>query len=192
MFGPSQFKTNLNSQPLGRYVFFIEPFTSLPYTRTNETILKNLKACTYNPDIEGDFIAFHLGPKLSETHPDVKLFIFDHNKDHGLVWMLNLLDPNNPAAKFIDGTGIHWYAGGMDRLLDGAVGTPNMHKMVDSNNVVGRKNQIILGTEACHCPSTYYAGGDISIAWARAERYAHTILADLAAGSNGWIEWNLM
>lgn len=149
------------------------------------------EACVYTPDVEGDFIAYHLGPKLSEDHPDVKLLIFDHNKDHGPLWMSNLLDPSNPAAKYISGTGLHWYAGGMDRLLDGAVGTPNMHKMAAMNqgNDAGH---IILGTEACHCPSTYYAGGDVSIGWARAERYAHTVLADLAAGSNGWIEWNLV
>jgi glucosylceramidase len=32
----------------------------------------------------------------------------------------------------------------------------------------------------------------MSIAWARASRNVHTLLADLAAGSNGFIEWNLM
>mmetsp|Transcript_24729 Transcript_24729/g.36686 ORF Transcript_24729/g.36686 Transcript_24729/m.36686 type:complete len:394 (-) Transcript_24729:103-1284(-) len=53
-------------------------------------------------------------------------------------------------------------------------------------------NHIIFGSEACHCPTTGYAGGDLKVAWARAERYAHTVLADLAAGSNGWIEWNLL
>ena len=55
-----------------------------------------------------------------------------------------------------------------------------------------RKDNVLLGSEACHCPTTGYAGGDLSIAWARAMRNAHTILADLAAGSNGFIEWNLM
>ena len=80
-----------------------------------------------------------------------------------------------------------------DRLLDGAVGSPNMHRMqhtLDSLNV--SQEHIILGSEACHCPYTGYAGGDINIYWARAERYGHTILADLMAGSNGWVEWNLV
>ena len=54
------------------------------------------------------------------------------------------------------------------------------------------EDHLILGSEACHCPTTGYYGGDINVAWARAERYAHTILADLAAGSNGWVEWNLV
>lgn len=80
-----------------------------------------------------------------------------------------------------------------DRLLDGAVGTPNLHRLqgeLDDLNV--SKEHIIFNSEACHCPYTGYAGGDMKIYWARAERYAHAILADLATGSNGWVEWNLV
>ena len=44
-----------------------------------------------------------------------------------------------------------------------------------------KSDHLLLGTEACHCPSTGYQGGDLKVAWARAERYAHTILSDLAA-----------
>lgn len=81
----------------------------------------------------------------------------------------------------------------MDRLLDGALGIPNMHRLQDNLKKYGvKKDHIVFGSEACHCPTTGYAGGSIDIYWARAERYAHTILADLAAGSNGWVEWNLI
>ena len=108
-------------------------------------------------------------------------------------WAKTILHPSNPAAKYVDGTAIHWYAGGMDRNLDGAVGVPNMHRILNTTESMKVKNDhYILGSEACHCPSTGYAGGDLLVAWSRAERYAHTILADLAAGSNGWIDWNLM
>jgi glucosylceramidase len=82
---------------------------------------------------------------------------------------------------------------GMDRLLDGALGIPNMHRLQDTLAKYGVKDDhIVLGSEACHCPSTGYAGGDINTIWSRAERYGHSILADLAAGSNGWVEWNLI
>ena len=121
-----------------------------------------------------------------------------------------------------------------DRLLDGAVGAANMHRLqhnLDMLNVSA--DHIVMGSEgeiftyenseriqscirlvlssssthgdlssifvtlfssviACHCPTTGYAGGDIQVYWSRAERYAHTILSDLAAGSNGWVEWNLL
>ena len=108
-------------------------------------------------------------------------------------WTKTLLAKDHPARQYIGGTAFHWYAGGLDRLLDGAQGIPNMHRTVselDGLNV--KKDHILLGSEGCHCPSTGYAGGDVNSAWARATRNAHTILADLAAGSNGFIEWNLM
>ena len=134
-----------------------------------------------------------MGPQIAESHPNTKILIFDHNKDHVVDWARVLLDSKHPASKYIAGTAFHWYAGGMDRLLDGAQGIPNMHRLMSelvSMNV--DKGHLIIGSEACHCPSTGYAGGDLNIAWARATRNAHTILADLAAGSNGFIEWNLM
>eukprot|EP00984_Skeletonema_dohrnii_P038337 scaffold41471_cov228-Skeletonema_dohrnii-CCMP3373.AAC.2 len=150
-------------------------------------------ACAYDVSHEGDFIANHLGPQLEKSHPDVKLLFFDHNKDHMVKWANELLAKDHPASKYIDGTAVHWYAGGMDRLLDGAQGNPNMHRMVSELDVMDvRKDHVLLGSEACHCPTTGYAGGDLSIAWARAMRNVHTILADLAAGSNGFIEWNLI
>lgn len=150
-------------------------------------------ACAYDPASEGDFIANHLGPTLAKSHPNTKILMFDHNKDHVVQWAQMLLDSDHPASKYIDGSAIHWYAGGMDRLLDGAQGNPNMHRMVSELDVMNvDKSHILLGSEACHCPSTGYAGGNLNIAWARATRNAHTILADLAAGSNGFIEWNLI
>jgi glucosylceramidase len=65
-----------------------------------------------------------------------------------------------------------------------------MQQTLGSLNVSDQ--HIILGSESCHCPYTGYAGGEIETYWARAERYGHTILADLMAGSNGWVEWNLV
>ena len=53
------------------------------------------------------------------------------------------------------------------------------------------KEPILLDTEATHCSSTGYAENDIDLSWHRAERSAHAILSQLAAGSNGFIEWNM-
>eukprot|EP00980_Cylindrotheca_fusiformis_P011379 scaffold2638_cov114-Cylindrotheca_fusiformis.AAC.7 len=157
------------------------------------------EACAYTPKAEADFVAYHLGPQLREDHPDVKVLMFDHNKDHMITWAKLLLNKTaHPAHKYINGTAYHWYAGGMDRLLDGGVGSPNLHRFQSTlaelfrNHTERHDDHVILGSEACHCPYTGYGGGNIEIYWARAERYAHTILADLAAGSNGWVEWNLV
>lgn len=71
------------------------------------------EACSYTPEYEKDFIANHLGPRLRQDHPDVKLFIFDHNKDHINTWAETLLNASSEAAQYADGTAYHWYAGGM-------------------------------------------------------------------------------
>ncbi len=180
------------------------------------------EACAYDATLEGDFINNHLGPILKRDHPDVKLLMFDHNKDHAVHWAKDILGESNPSSQYVDGTAIHWYAGGMDRLLDGAgkliwdihyyarvdeksiliirlfflffvVGAANMHRLMSTLKQLNvSDDHLVLGTEACHCPTTGYSGGDLKVAWDRAERYAHTILSDLAAGSNGWVEWNLV
>ncbi len=142
------------------------------------------EACTYNSTNERDFVETWLGPIMRQEHPKLKILGFDHNKDHAPSWADELL-----PSEFVDGIGYHWYAGGMDRLLDGAQGTANMHKL---NAIAKDRGGIILGTEACHCPGAGYTGGDLDVNWARAERYGHTLLADLSAGSSGWIEWNLI
>eukprot|EP00537_Pseudo-nitzschia_pungens_P013130 CAMPEP_0172386720 /NCGR_PEP_ID=MMETSP1061-20121228/4183_1 /TAXON_ID=37318 /ORGANISM="Pseudo-nitzschia pungens, Strain cf. pungens" /LENGTH=875 /DNA_ID=CAMNT_0013116169 /DNA_START=116 /DNA_END=2743 /DNA_ORIENTATION=- len=151
------------------------------------------EACSYTPETEADFVGYHLGPQLAKDHPDVRIFMFDHNKDHMVTWAKTILNKSHPSSEYVTGSAYHWYAGGMDRLLDGAVGSANMHRMqgeLEKLSVPG--DHLVFNSEACHCPTTGYAGGDIDIYWARAERYAHTILADLAAGSNGWVEWNLV
>jgi glucosylceramidase len=148
------------------------------------------EACAYDKEEERDFVQNHLGTMMRNDHPEVKVFIFDHNKDHAVEWT-NVF---SSAKEFVDGTAYHWYAGGMDRLLDGGVGSANLHRLRASVANYEKENHkyLLIGSEACHCPSTGYAGGDLKVGWARAERYAHTILADLAAGSNAWMEWNLL
>ena len=151
------------------------------------------EACAYTPKTMAEFVAYHLGPQLAADHPDVNILMFDHNKDHMINFAKILLNNTNPSAKYVQGTAYHWYAGGMDRLLDGAVGQANLHRFQSKLGDLMMNNSqkdvhVILNSEACHCPYTGYAGGDIFIYWSRAERYAHTILADLAAGSNGWVE----
>ena len=104
---------------------------------------------------------------LNESHPDVKLFIYDHNKDHVLHWSNPILlkPPENEQAlpNYVDGVALHWYAGSNDRLLDGALGAANIHQLTNDLNKVDEKKKdvsektLILGSEACHCPSTGYA-----------------------------------
>merc|ERR1712024_224607 len=55
------------------------------------------EACVYNPSQEMAFIAEQLGPVLKNDHPEVKILVFDHNKDHINKWAKALY--NNPQAE---------------------------------------------------------------------------------------------
>jgi glucosylceramidase len=153
------------------------------------------EACAFSPQMQADFIQNHLGPVLRQAWPTTRLLAFDHNKDHINKWFDVLHNGTHTrAGEYIHGLAYHWYAGGMQRLLDGALGTANLHALQDRLQAHGlAAKHLVLGTESCHCPTTGYAGatGQETLV-ARAERYAHTILADLAAGSHGWLEWNLL
>jgi len=75
------------------------------------------EACSYTPETQQDFVSNHLGPQLAKDHPDVKIFAFDHNKDHVVHWSDILLNETSPAKPFISGTAYHWYAGGALNML---------------------------------------------------------------------------
>jgi hypothetical protein len=70
------------------------------------------EACAYDAASEREFVQHHLGPTLTRDHPDVKLFIFDHNKDHVNDWVDAIMGSESEAAQYVDGTAYHWYAGG--------------------------------------------------------------------------------
>ena len=56
-------------------------------------------------------MADYLGPTLRSDHPDVKIFGFDHNKDHIKDWADVLLAEDSASKDFIDGIAYHWYSG---------------------------------------------------------------------------------
>ena len=79
-----------------------------------------------------------------------------------------------------------------------SLGKAGGDKAADGTTLKTKKQQqkweepILLDTEATHCKSTGYAENDPDLSWHRAERNAHAILSQLAAGSNGFIELNMV
>lgn len=150
------------------------------------------EACAQTPITESNFVGYHLGPQLQKDHPNVSIIGFDHNKDHINTWV-NELVGTSPSAPYMSGTAYHWYAGGMNRLLDGALGAPNMHRTQALLDALGADPaHFLINMESCHCPYTGYGRGSMQDYWRRAERNIHAALSDLAAGSNAWLEWNFM
>ncbi|MHC5091762.1 MAG: glycoside hydrolase family 30 protein [Planctomycetota bacterium] len=129
-------------------------------------------SCIYSAEEEGAFVRDHLGPTLEkEGLGDVKIIVWDHNKD--LIYERAepiLSDPE--TAKYVWGVGFHWYSG--DEF-------ENLAKVHDAFPTTH-----LLFTEGCQ------EGGVRLGAWDLGERYAHDIIGDLNNWTVGWVDWNMV
>ena len=132
------------------------------------------ESCIYTAEDERDFVKKYLGPTLAKSpFPDTKLIIWDHNR--GLMYQRAKIVYDDPdAAKYVWGTGFHWYTG--DHF-----GNVKLH-----NEAFPDKN--MLFTEGCVYPFNY----DSIHEWHWGETYGKSIINDLNNGAAGWVDWNIL
>eukprot|EP01113_Clastostelium_recurvatum_P031209 TRINITY_DN3875_c0_g1_i1.p1 TRINITY_DN3875_c0_g1~~TRINITY_DN3875_c0_g1_i1.p1 ORF type:complete len:496 (+),score=90.58 TRINITY_DN3875_c0_g1_i1:78-1490(+) len=131
---------------------------------------QQFESCVYNPEQERDFLKNFLGPRIKQDHPDIKIMIYDHNKDHIVTWVSTILsDP--VAAPFVSGVAFHWYSGFQFENLAAA------HALAP--------DRFFLATEACNCPVSLGT-------WTNGERYGTDIMGDLNNWAVGWVDWNMI
>jgi glucosylceramidase len=127
-------------------------------------------SCIYTADEERDFVKNYLGPSLEKNgHGDVRLLVWDHNKERVFDRMKAILSDRN-AAKYIWGTGFHWYSG------DHFEGLSILHDLFPDKG--------LIFTEGC-------LPGPAKNDWDKGEKYAHDIIGDLNNWTQGWIDWNI-
>lgn len=129
-------------------------------------------SCVYSAQEEKDFIRDYLGPALHKAGlGHVKLIIWDHNRDQ-VFERARVAYEDPEAAKYIWGTGFHWYcADKFDNLRLCHETYPDKH---------------LLFTEGCQ------EGGPHIGSWLTGERYARSIINDLNNWTAGWCDWNLL
>ena len=129
-------------------------------------------SCIWSAEEEGAFVRDHLGPTLEKQGlGDVKIIIWDHNKDIIFERAEPILsDPN--TARYVWGVGFHWYTGDQFENLD------KVHQAFPDTK--------LLFTEGCQ------EGGVHLNDWSIGERYGHDIIGDLNHWTVGWIDWNIV
>ncbi|MCR4779326.1 MAG: glucosylceramidase [Lachnospiraceae bacterium] len=131
-------------------------------------------SCIYIGEEERDFVKNHLGPVLKEEGlTDTKILIWDHNKEV-LYDRSKVVYDDAAASEFVYGTAFHWYTG--DHF--------------DSIRMVRETwpEKKLYFTEGCVEYSRFADSSDVG----KAEMYAHDILGNLQAGTNGYFDWNLL
>ncbi|MCL6457679.1 MAG: glucosylceramidase [Gorillibacterium sp.] len=129
-------------------------------------------SCIYSGEEERDFIKNHLGPVMHEEGlQDVKIFIWDHNRDLMVERASAVLcDPE--AAKYVYGTGFHWY------VSEDFAAVGKVHELFPDKH--------LLFTEGCQ------EGGVKLGAWFTGERYGRNMMGDLNNWCEGYLDWNLV
>jgi glucosylceramidase len=130
------------------------------------------ESCLYSPKEERDFVRDDLGPALQrEGLSNIRLLVFDHNRDHMLTHARVIYD-DPAAAQYVWGTAFHWYVGDWFE---------NVQKLHDAY-----PEKKLLFTEGCQ------EGGPHLGEWGLGERYARSMINDLNRWTVGWIDWNLL
>ena len=129
-------------------------------------------SCLYTAEAERDFVRDFLGPELeSAGHGDVRIVIWDHNRDL-MVERASVVYSDAQAARYVWGTGFHWYG---EDCFD------HVQQVHDA-----WPDKQLLFTEGCQ------EGGPHHGSWELGERYAHSMINDLNRWTVGWIDWNLL
>jgi len=130
-------------------------------------------------DEETRFLGDHLGPALKAAGlGDKKVIVWDHNRDllpqrAGTI----LSDPK--ARPYVWGVGYHWYE-------TWAKGEP-MHRNLAAVHEAYPDVPLLLTESSIE----KYDAAQMQ-SWSNGERYGSEILADLNAGSAGWVDWNML
>lgn len=134
------------------------------------------ESCTYTAEEEKEMIIKYIAPAFKFANINTKILIWDHNKERIFSRATEIFQ-DKIANEIIAGIGYHYYSGDHFENIELVRNT--------------YKDKLIIHTEGC-------TGYEKS--WLKkrrrmvpnAEIYAHDIIGDLNAGSNGYIDWNML
>ena len=173
----------------------------------------------FTPQTQNNFIKQHLGPKLAASeHKDVKVLIYDQNRDDMEHWTDEIL-ADKDTAKYVYGTAVHWYESTVD--VNEAT-FDRVHEKFPDFAIIHTEGTIDdLGKDAPDGildpvrfkESNWFQNDDFwwnknatdwayTATWApKAEdhpiytpvhRYARNIIVSLDHWLEGWIDWNIV
>ena len=179
----------------------------------------NWESMHFTPESQNEFIKRHLGPTLQAAgHDDVKVLIYDQNRDELEHWAdVILADPE--TAQFVYGTAVHWYSSTVkvheDALERVLAKYPNF-EIIHTEGTID--NLGVSAPGGITDPDGYEESGwfdndafwwnETATDWAYTatwapkvedhpmytpvHRYARNIIVSLDHGMAGWIDWNVV
>ncbi len=159
---------------------YVEEYRKLGIMVNRLTVQNEPKAvqtwdsCIYSSEEEKLFACQYLNAALKNKDlSDVRINVWDHNKERVFDRAASILSDEISKAA-ISGIAFHWYSG--DHFEAVAL---TREEFPDKE---------LIFTEGCVEYSRYKKSNSITYA----EMYAHDMIGTLAAGANGYIDWNLL
>ena len=151
-------------------------------TIQNEPLaVQRWESCIYTAEEERDFLKNYLGPTLkNEGLGAKKIIVWDHNRDL-LFQRANIILNDPDAAKYVWGTGFHWYEDWKD-------GMPMYDAVKFTREAYPDKNLIF--TEGCN--ESYNLERIKNEDPKLAERYGKSMINDFNNGVVAWTDWNIL
>jgi glucosylceramidase len=179
----------------------------------------NWESMHFTPETQNAFIKSHLGPALANGgHDDVKVLIYDQNRDHLEHWTdVILADPE--TTPYVYGTAVHWYASTvnvfeetLERVREKFPGFEIINTEATIDNLGVPAPGGILDpdgyTESGWFGNDAWWWNDNATDWAYSatwapnvedhpiytpvHRYARNIIVSLDHWMAGWIDWNVV
>lgn len=150
-----------------------------------------------------DFVQNHLGPKLRQEAPEVKILGYDQNRDEELKHWVDVMYADEKSAKYFDGTAVHWYASTYDYFPEALQyahkKAPNKHLIqseacVDSEVPKWKDDQWYWEKKATDWGWDWATEETKHLhpKYAPVNRYARDIIGCMNNWVDGWIDWNMV
>jgi glucosylceramidase len=163
----------------------------------------NWESMHFTPQEQNDFVKNHLGPRLAADGQNVKIFGFDQNRDDEMIKWVDEMYDDKEAAKYYDGTAVHWYASTYDyfpEVLQYA------HQKAPDKHLINTEACVDAEVPRWHDDAWYWSkeATDWGWDWAPEQykyrhpkyvpvfRYARDIIGCLNNWVDGWVDWNMV
>jgi glucosylceramidase len=163
---------------------------------------ENWESMHYTPEEMNEFVKNHLGPKLETDGHDVVLLGYDQNRDHLEEWV-DVMFGDEEAAKYFDGTAIHWYASTYDIFEDAL---QYAHKAASGKYLIQSEATADADVPKWQDDEWYWSKEATDWGWDWAPdslkylhpkyvpvyRYARDMIGTLNNWVDGWVDWNMV
>lgn len=163
----------------------------------------NWESMHFTPEEMSEFVASHLGPVLADAGQDVKILGYDQNRGDEMKEWVDAQYHNEAAAKYFDGTAVHWYASTFEHF-------PKMltyaHEAAPDKHLIQTEGCIDAEVPKWQDDAWYWSkeATDWGWDWAPEEqkhlhpkyvpvyRYARDMIGCMNNWVDGWVDWNMV